>query len=258
MGPRCTALHPKQPWKRVTSASEPPVWTCDDFLSAHDCDALIGAGRPQLVQSLIGMDDNQLRKQGVGARRTSSSSALMANHPACRALVQKIVQLTGKDSRHLEPVQITRYHKGQEYSEHNDCPPLADTEASCAFMAQGGQRVATVLVYLNDVANGGETAFPKLKYACKPKRGRCLLFCPGLTDGRRDEQTLHAALPAVDEKWVTQVWVRLHPDPLFTLSPPRWPKGCESFVEIYRMVMSKGDEKELTRYFFDNMSKMAR
>ena len=240
-------------WKRVHN--DPPVWTCDDFLSARECDALIRAGKPSLVRSLIGNDDNSLRKSGAGARRTSSSSALMANDPICRGLVDRIVHLTGRDSRHLEPVQITRYEGGQEYSEHNDCPPLDSSEASAAFLAQGGQRVATVLVYLNDVARGGETSFSKLGYACTPRKGRCLLFCPGLTDGRRDEATLHAALPALDEKWVAQVWVRQFPDPLFSLSPPRWPKGCEGFAQIYRMVVAKGDEKELVKYFFNNVSR---
>ena len=105
-------------------------------------------------------------------------------------------------------------------------------------MAQGGQRVATVLVYLNDVARGGETRFPQLDYACAPKKGRCLLFLPGMTDGRRDERLSHAALPAVDEKWVAQLWVRMHEDPTWALDPPRMPNGCENWVEVYRLGMS--------------------
>ena len=99
--------------------------------------------------------------------------------------------------------------------------------------------MATVLVYLNDVSRGGETAFTRCGYACAPKKGRCLLFCPGLTDGRRDETTVHCARPAVDEKWVAQLWVRNFPDPLGeSLSPPRMPGGCDTWVDIYRLAMS--------------------
>lgn len=74
-------------------------------------------------------------------------------------------------------------------------------------------------------------------HSVRPKRGRCLLFFPALVDGRCDEQTLHKACPAIDEKWVTQVWVRAHGDPLqLALRPPRWPKGCLSFADLIKLV----------------------
>ena len=105
------------------------------------------------------------------------------------------------------------------------------------FFAQGGQRVATVLCYLNDVARGGATAFPKLGLEVQPKRGRCLLFFPGHLDGRMDERVLHSATPAIDEKWVVQQWVRAHSDPVLSLNPPRWPKGVNSIKGLLRMVL---------------------
>ena len=113
-----------------------------------------------------------------------------------------------------------------------------EAEMAARFMAQGGQRVGTLLVYLNDVASGGETVFPTLGLGVKPKRGRCLLFFPGFEDGRRDERLLHAALPAVEEKWVAQVWVRAEPDPLRALRPPRWPRGCSDYGDVLDIVRS--------------------
>ena len=55
-------------------------------------------------------------------------------------------------------------------------------------------------------------------------------------DGRVDRDLLHAALPAVDEKWVAQVWVREHKDPLYTLDRPKIPAECKSYVDVYRLV----------------------
>ena len=107
------------------------------------------------------------------------------------------------------------------------------------YFAQGGQRVATVLCYLNDVALGGATAFPKLGISVRPKRGRCLLFFPGHLDGRMDEQTLHEAQPAVDTKWVTQVWVRARMDPLYALNPPRWPPGIDSMAALVQAAITQ-------------------
>jgi prolyl 4-hydroxylase len=72
----------------------------------------------------------------------------------------------------------------------------------------GGQRVATVLIYLNDVSEGGGTYFPKLDVRFTPKAGRALVFFPCSLDGALDPLALHTAEKAVDEKWVCQVWVR--------------------------------------------------
>jgi prolyl 4-hydroxylase len=213
---------------------EPPVWTCDGFLSERECDDLIRAGAPRLEGSKIGLDDAQ-PSRNTGAKRSSSSCTLWNQSAVCEALIRKACALTRKTVHHFEPVQVCRYQVGEEYSEHQDSIPIhTRSDDGAAFMAQGGQRVATILVYLNSVDQGGETAFPKLGYACRPRKGRCLLFCPGLRDGRRDESTAHAARPAVDEKWVAQLWVREHMDPLWSLDPPRMPRGCQSWLDIYR------------------------
>lgn len=66
----------------------------------------------------------------------------------------------------------------------------------------------TVLVYLNDVHQGGHTWFPNLNISVKPKRGTALVFFPSTVDGLLDKNALHAAKPAVDVKYVSQVWIR--------------------------------------------------
>lgn len=76
------------------------------------------------------------------------------------------------------------------------------------FASNGGQRVTTVLVYLNDVHQGGETSFPVLHLSIKPQRGMALVFFPATVDGLLDKMALHAAQPAIDVKYVSQVWIR--------------------------------------------------
>jgi prolyl 4-hydroxylase len=240
------------PW--VQAHAEPPIYTCDGFLSDAECDALILAGTPGLRESQVGSDDPNLKRVEGGARRTSSSALLEWSHVACVPLLRKVLNLTGKTREHLEPLQVTRYREGEQYTEHHDCAALSDSEPNAAFLAQGGQRLATVLVYLNHVQSGGDTTFPRIGFSCTPRKGRCLLFLPGVTDGRRDESLLHAALPAVDEKWVCQVWTRQHADPRSSLNPPRWPHGCSTYVDLYRFVVSDGDPHEMLKYFFQQMA----
>lgn len=50
---------------------------------------------------------------------------------------------------------MLRYEPGQKYDPHYDY--FADK----VNIARGGHRIATVLMYLTDVAKGGETVFPE-------------------------------------------------------------------------------------------------
>lgn len=83
-----------------------------------------------------------------------------------------------------------------------------DEEDGRRFASNGGQRTVTVLVYLNDVAQGGATSFPALNLQVQPREGMALVFFPATIDGALDKQALHAALPAVDTKFVSQIWIR--------------------------------------------------
>jgi prolyl 4-hydroxylase len=108
---------------------------------------------------------------------------------------------------HFEPAQVTHYKFGQLYAAHYDAFDVTNAPGlECA--AQGGQRVATVLIYLNDVSSGGGTYFPKLDLRVQPKLGKAVIFFPCSLNGQLDPLALHTAEPAVEEKWVCQVWIR--------------------------------------------------
>lgn len=105
------------------------------------------------------------------------------------------------------PPQVARYQPDQFYLPHFDGFDMT-TGPGRECVHTGGQRVATVLIYLNDVQSGGATYFPKLDLRFQPRRGSAVVFFPCSLDGRLDPQALHTAERAVAEKWVCQVWVR--------------------------------------------------
>ena len=90
--------------------------------------------------------------------RTSLTCHLAKKTHPCPALLQRIQALTNKPFGHMELPQVARYTDSQRYVEHYDGVD-PHTDAGRAFCANGGQRVATVLVYLNDVPDGGTTTF---------------------------------------------------------------------------------------------------
>jgi prolyl 4-hydroxylase len=65
---------------------------------------------------------------------------------------------------------------------------------------QGGGRILTVFLYLNDVIEGGGTEFDMLNITVKPKRGRAVVW-PSVRDqspSKKDKRTKHQALPVIE------------------------------------------------------------
>ena len=99
-------------------------------------------------------------------------------------------------------LQFLRYEPGQYYKTHHDY--LGGSETLLA-----GPRALTLLAYLADVDEGGETIFPELNLTVHPKAGRALLWANTLDDQprARDPRTRHAALPVRrGVKLATNLW----------------------------------------------------
>eukprot|EP00934_Nitzschia_sp_Nitz4_P006262 Nitzschia sp. Nitz4//scaffold46_size129759//10381//12033//NITZ4_003480-RA/size129759-snap-gene-0.1-mRNA-1//1//CDS//3329552532//6252//frame0 len=107
-----------------------------------------------------------------------------------------------------ERLQLVHYDVGQQYTPHHDfaTPGLEDGQPS---------RFATLLLYLNEGMDGGETSFPRWLngktnqvLSVAPEVGKAVLFYSVLPDGNYDERSQHAALPVrKGEKWLTNLWI---------------------------------------------------
>jgi len=181
----------------------PPIYVCENFLTDEECDAFIRVAGPLLQRSKTHAIAGSEATKG----RTSLTCHLAKKTYPCPSLLQKIQALTNKPFGHMELPQVARYTDSQRYVEHYDGVD-PNTDAGRAFCANGGQRVATVLCYLNDVSEGGATAFRRVNFEVKPKKGNALIFFPGFMNGELDMDALHAGTPAIDTKWVSQVWIR--------------------------------------------------
>lgn len=112
---------------------------------------------------------------------------------------------------HGEPLTLLHYRPGQQYHPHHDAfePGREDRWMG---PERGGQRHLTLLVYLNQVAAGGGTAFPELGLVIEPRPGGALLFDTCDAADRRHPDALHAGLPVQQgEKWLVSKWFRRLP-----------------------------------------------
>lgn len=197
--PDVLAINQDHPGLELLS-ERPPAYLLHDFLDDEACAALIAAAYPQLEPSFAGLS--------VGAGRTSEGCELSRETPAATTLLLKIRHLLGVQLERIEDVTVSRYASGQRYDGHYDSPAEGEPGADRFLASGGGHRIATVLVYLNSVASGGQTAFPRAGLEVPPRRGAALVFFPATLAGQRDDMAWHQALPAHDTKWVAQVWVR--------------------------------------------------
>lgn len=125
-------------------------------------------------------------------------------------LNSRIAQLAGLPIENQEMLTVLRYGLGEEYKPHFDF--LTDK----AEIASAGQRVKTVLVYLNAGYEGGETEFPRVDFRFEGEVGDALIFDNVGAKGAPDQNTLHAGIGVnTGVKWLASKWIRDRQQPLY-------------------------------------------
>lgn len=178
------------------------IWAIGDVFDEDECDRLIALINKTAVPSEV------LAHGQTEIWRTSSSGNVDAHDPFVRSIEDKIDSLLGLPHEYGELMQGQRYEVGQEFRYHLD---LFWTEADYwkDEAGRGGQRTITAMAYLNDVEEGGETAFTELGIAVRPRRGALLIWNNNLPDGTPNENTMHAGVPVTKGvKYIITKWYR--------------------------------------------------
>ncbi len=129
-------------------------------------------------------------------------------NPLVRRIDLRIAALMGLPADHGEGLQVLHYTPGAQSVPHFDFL-MPTNGANVASIERSGQRVSTLVMYLNDPDEGGETVFPEAGIAVMPRKGRALYFEYCNAEGQLDPLSLHAALPVLaGEKWVATRWMR--------------------------------------------------
>nr|WP_106779311.1 2OG-Fe(II) oxygenase [Lysinibacillus timonensis] len=181
----------------IARFEEPLVVVLGSVLDDEECEALIELSKERLQRSKIGSTKE------VSDVRTSSGAFLTDVKSDILARVEKRVStIMGIPLDHGEGLHILNYKPGQEYKEHYDY--FAPTSK-----AAKNNRISTLVLYLNDVEEGGTTFFPKLNLTVCPQKGMAVYFEYFYNDPMLNELTLHAGTPVVKgEKWIATQWMR--------------------------------------------------
>jgi prolyl 4-hydroxylase len=187
--------------------ARPSAAMLGNVLDAEECGQLIEEARPRLQASTVADPITGLDK--VAMHRSSDGMFFkLMETPLVARIETRIAELTGFPVEHGEGLQILHYPEASECAPHFDFL-LPANEANKASIARSGQRVATFIMYLNDVQAGGETLFPHVGWSVLPRRGQALFFEYGNAGRQTDPLSLHAGAPVLaGEKWIATKWVR--------------------------------------------------
>jgi prolyl 4-hydroxylase len=189
----------------VSSLNHPRVVVLADVLSAEECSALIDLATPRLTRSETvqdatgGSEVNEARtSQGMFFGRQESE--------LIDRIEQRLSALMNWPIERGEGLQVLRYAPGAEYKPHYD---YFDPErpGTAAVLKRGGQRVGTLVMYLNTPEKGGATTFPDVGLSVHATQGHAVFFSYALPVP--STRTLHGGAPVTEgEKWVATKWLR--------------------------------------------------
>ena len=189
----------------IVSLAEPRVMVFGNLLSSEECDEIIALARTRLarsetVQTATGATE-------VNEARTSQGMFFdRGEHAVCKRIELRMAALLNWPVENGEGLQVLRYGPGAEYKPHYDYfdPDQAGTPT---ILKRGGQRVASLVCYLNTPTLGGATVFPDVKLDVAPLKGNAVFF--SYDRPHPLTRSLHGGAPVIEgEKWVATKWLR--------------------------------------------------
>ncbi|MGF6723255.1 prolyl 4-hydroxylase [Paraburkholderia sp. GAS41] len=193
--------------KVLMRCERPQVVVFGDVLSPEECAEMIERSRHRLKRSTT--VNAETGQEDIIRNRTSEGIWFPRGEDAfIERIDQRIASLMNWPIENGEGLQILHYGTSGEYRPHFDYFP-PDQPGSAVHTARGGQRVATLIVYLNDVPDGGETIFPEAGFAVAGRQGGAVYF--RYLNGQRqlDPLTLHGGAPVrAGDKWIMTKWMR--------------------------------------------------
>lgn len=187
------------------------LYEIEDILTHTECDELIR------VSKNVGLEtSNVLNAAGEEldkSFRTSEQLWLPLNY---NKIIKKLSDynksLTNLPYENQENIQIVHYYTGGLFKLHADaCVYDKITCDKTANRNNSGQRKSTLLIYLNDNFEQGETEFPSINKKIIPKKGKGIFFYNIDKNEKVLLESYHMGNPVVNgEKWIATIWTHVN------------------------------------------------
>ena len=179
-------------------------------LSEKDCQLLIETAEP-LFERAGTLGENyetfDEETQTMKKYRTAENAFLPRESRISKRIFNFIYDVADCLPSQMENITVIKYNVGGEYKIHHDS--FFETEEYYAdITANGGNRIKTALIYLNDDFTGGETTFPYLETIIKPEKGKLVIW-DNMLEGKIYQEGHHAGLPVkTGIKYIAVIFIR--------------------------------------------------
>ena len=176
-----------------------------NFLTNEECDKIIELSKGNMFSSKVYSQNEDLYDNKT---RISEQCWLNDNDPFIKNITDKVKSHTNTHNNYFEELQVVNYQPGGFFTPHYDA--CVGNKSKCERLNKEGPRYLTVLFYLNDNFEGGETIFPKINKLVKPEKGKAVIFQNVDNNGIIITQALHGGEPVKNgEKWIANKWIKL-------------------------------------------------
>ena len=193
------------------------------FLTSAECDYFVRLAEPKLEKSTV-VDSKSGGSIASKVRTSDGTFFEHAEDDVIASIEARIATWTKTPESHGEGFQVLRYEASQQYRAQFD---YFHDEINKS-REKGGQRMGTVLMYLSDVEEGGETVFPRAedgkhlgadasacarhKVGVKPRKGDALFFRSMYANVTTDIHSEHAGCPVIrGVKFSATKWIHESP-----------------------------------------------
>ncbi len=181
-----------------------PPQIVPSFLTPEERRYILAYAEPRFEESKVVTGfDRDVRK--------SETAWIERDEPVVRPIIERACNLANMPFENAEKMQVVKYGPDGFYNAHYDAS-CDDTLESVEFEKNGGQRVLTVLCYLNDDFEGGATQFPTLGKDLKAPVDGALVFYSLQTPESGNQchpLSLHAGMPVISgQKYICNIWIR--------------------------------------------------
>lgn len=205
IGAACTVDAGDRQIDVLMQMQEPHIVVFGNVLSDEECSALMEAARRRLTRSLtvaVKTGGEELN----GDRTSRGMFFTRGEDELVNRIEARLARLLDWPVENGEGLQVLQYLPGAEYKPHYDYFDPAES-GTPSILKRGGQRVATLIMYLCAPEAGGATVFPDVGLEVAPQRGHAVFF--SYDRPHASTLSLHGGAPVLaGEKWVATKWLR--------------------------------------------------
>ncbi|KAJ0175458.1 hypothetical protein K1T71_008617 [Dendrolimus kikuchii] len=182
---------------------DPTIVMFHGVMSDEEIEFIQEMAKPRFKRAVV--HDPKTGEMVQANYRISKSSWLRDEEsPIVERISRRVADMTGLSMIYAEELQVVNYGIGGHYEPHYDFARRSES----IFKKHGGNRIATVLFYMSDVAQGGATVFTELGLSLFPEKGAAAFWLNLHPSGEGDLATRHAACPVLrGSKWVSNKWI---------------------------------------------------